>query len=129
MSLRIATEAVASLVESAALAACITTVAGEGRIGEAVNTPSGEMVPSAALPPGIPETLQMTAVLDVFDTVAANATEFPNNTDALDGATLTEIGVWPGGAGGAGGGGEVVAPAHPARSAQRAVVTQIGAWP
>ena len=93
-------------------------------MGGAVNTPCGEIVPCAALPPGMPETLQVTAVLDVFDTVAANVTAFPSSTDPLDGATTIEIGGWPGGGGG---GVEVVAPAHAVRSAQSAIVAQIGA--
>lgn len=93
-------------------------------MGGAVNTPSGEIVPCAALPPGIPETLQVTAVLDVFDTVAVNVAASPSSTDRLDGVTTTEIGDWPGGEGGGVG---VVAPAQPARSAQSADATQIGA--
>lgn len=89
-------------------------------------TPSGEIVPCDALPPGIPETLQVTAVFDVFDTVAANVTAFPSSTDWLVGATLTEIGCGPGGGGG-GGGVTLVAPAHPIRSAHTAAVKQMGA--
>jgi hypothetical protein len=72
----------------------------------------------------MPETLQVTAVLDVFDTVAANVIVFPSNTDALVGVTLTEIAGSPGGEGG---GITVVAPAHPMSSAHSTAVTQIGA--
>ena len=90
-------------------------------MGGAVNTPSAEMVPSVALPPAITATLQVTPVLDAFETVAASARVFPSSTDALDGVTLTEIG---GGVGGEGGGAGAVAPAHPASNAQSAVVRQ-----
>jgi hypothetical protein len=116
--------AIATLLESATLTARMEMVEGEGRMGGAVNTPSGEIVPCTLLPPGMPETLQVTEVLEVFDTVAANAALFPSNTEALVGVTLIATGGWPGGAGGGLG---VVVPAHPATNAQSAAVTQTGA--
>lgn len=59
-------------VESTADTAVIVTVAGVGTVIGAVYTPDAEIIPSAALPPAVPLTLQLTAMLEVPVTVAAN---------------------------------------------------------
>jgi hypothetical protein len=114
MSLTIATLAVPLFEESAELVATTVMAAGEGRMAGAVYRPSGEIVPRAGLPPGIPDTLQVTPVLEEFDTVAENDKVSPNKTEVLDGDTLTETG------GGLAGGGWPTdefdtVPEHPAK--------------
>jgi hypothetical protein len=74
----------------------------------AVKTPSADIVPTVALPPGTPATLHVTLVSAAFDTVAENSAALPNSTGAPAGITLTDTGGGPGG----GGGGDV-APAQP----------------
>jgi hypothetical protein len=76
-------------VESAWLVAVTCTIAGEGRSAGAVYTPTLEIVPTAAFPPVTPFTLQVTLLLLVFATIAVNTCEFPNNTSALVGVTVT----------------------------------------
>src|SRR3972149_3242875 len=84
------------------------------------------MAPHAALPPGTPETLQVTAVFDVFATVAEKEIVFPSSTLALGGEMLT---VMDGGPGGCPASGAEAAPAHPARKAHtNASVAQPGRW-
>ena len=61
------------LVESAADTAVTVTVAGEGTVIGAVYTPDAEIIPTVALPPAVPLTLQFTAVFEEPVTVAANA--------------------------------------------------------
>ena len=55
-----------------------------------------------ALPPGMPFTLQVTAVFVVLVTAALKFCVFPNKTEALAGVTVTVI------EGGGGGGGVVI---------------------
>jgi hypothetical protein len=112
MSLAIVSCAVADFVASAWLVAAIVTVVGEGRSAGAVYTPSAVIVPAEALPAGMLFTLQLTLVLVVFVTVAANVCEFPRSTDTVVGVTVTVIE----GVGGGGGGGitsDPVAPPQP----------------
>src|SRR5258708_39802372 len=63
--------------------AVTVTAAGLGTAAGAVYKPAAEMVPTVALPPVIPLTCQVTAVLAVFRTVALNC---------CDVATVTLIG-------------------------------------
>jgi len=51
-----------------------------------------DTVPTVALPPAIPFTLQVTAVFVVFVTVAVNCCVAPVATEALVGLTLTATG-------------------------------------
>jgi hypothetical protein len=60
------------LVESAADTAVTVTVAGEGTVIGAVYTPDVEIIPTVALPPAVPLTLQFTAVFEEPVTVAVN---------------------------------------------------------
>jgi hypothetical protein len=62
----------AVFVPSAILVASITALAGEGRAAGAVYNPLADTVPSVALPPGIPPTLQFTPVFEVPLTFATN---------------------------------------------------------
>jgi hypothetical protein len=119
ISLSSVTLAVAILEASAALVALTVTAGGEGRIGGAVYTPSEEMTPRVALPPGMPETLQVTAVLGEFDTVAVKETALPSKTETFVGMTCTETGGVPDGGPGLG---FETAPAHPARNAHSATI-------
>lgn len=66
------TWAEADLVESAADTAVTDTIAGEGTVIGAVYTPDVEIIPTAALPPATPLTLQFAAVFDEPVTEAAN---------------------------------------------------------
>jgi hypothetical protein len=100
---------------SAWLVARTVTLAGEGRICGAAYWPVAEIVPTAAFPPAIPFTLQVTDVLDVPVTVAVNICVCPRNKDAFPGRTLTVIVT-----GGGGGGGEVP-PVLPHPSPQNAL--------
>jgi hypothetical protein len=58
------------LVVSAMEVAVTATVAGVGTAAGAVYTPLLEIIPTVALPPVTPLTLQVTVVLDAFVTVA-----------------------------------------------------------
>ena len=49
------------------------------------------MNPTALFPPVTPDTLHITDVSVEFATTAENATVLPNRTEAMDGATETEI--------------------------------------
>jgi hypothetical protein len=51
-----------------------------------------ETLPTVALPPEMPLTAQCTAVFVVFDTVAVNVVEAPNNREVVSALTLTLIG-------------------------------------
>ena len=62
----------ADLVESAADTAVTVTIAGEGTAMGAVYTPDVEIIPTVALPPATPLTLQFTVVFDEPVTEAAN---------------------------------------------------------
>jgi hypothetical protein len=66
------TWAEADLVESAADTAVTVTIAGEGTAIGAVYTPAVEIIPTVALPPATPLTLQFTAVFDEPVTVVVN---------------------------------------------------------
>jgi hypothetical protein len=60
------------LVESAADTAVTVTTAGEGTVIGAAYTPVAEIMPTAALPPATPLTLQFTTVFEDPLTVAVN---------------------------------------------------------
>jgi hypothetical protein len=62
----------ADLVESAAETAVMVTVAGVGTLIGAVYTPEVEIIPTVALPPAMPLTLQFTVVFVEPVTVAVN---------------------------------------------------------
>lgn len=91
--------AVAVPVEDALalLVAPIVTLAGLGGVAGAVYSPVAEMVPRAALPPGMPFTPQATAGFAVLVTVAVNCWVAEGATFTGLGDTVTVIG---GGAGG-----------------------------
>jgi hypothetical protein len=61
-----------SFVESTTDTAAIVTVAGVGTVIGAVYTPDAEIIPTMALPPAVPLTLQFTAVLEAPATAALN---------------------------------------------------------
>jgi hypothetical protein len=129
MSLVIATVPVPDFVESAWLVAVTCTVAGDGRSAGAVYTPADVIIPSVAFPPGTPFTLQLTAVSDVFVTVAVKVAWFPSTTDPFAGFTVTSI------AGGGGGGGDAPPAPQPsvhapsARSAMTTIVVVVDLFP
>jgi hypothetical protein len=75
--------------------------------------PPASTVPTVAFPPGIPFTLQLTAVLAALLTVALKVCGSPSGTDALGGATVTVT------AGGGGGGPELTSPPQPRNDATR----------
>jgi hypothetical protein len=87
------------LEASAALVARTETDAGAGRLAGAVYTPFASIIPSVAFPPGIPFTLQVTAVFTVPLTVTVNVCGSPSGTDAVAGAIATVM-VEEGGCGG-----------------------------
>jgi hypothetical protein len=99
MSLVTVNAAVSDFVASAWLVALTCTVAGEGRSTGAVYRPPLVIIPTVALPPAVPFTLQLTVVSAVFVTVAVNVAVFPSTTDPLGPVTLTTM------EGGGGGGG------------------------
>ena len=110
MSLTIVAAAVSDFVASAWLAAVICTVADAGKAPGALYTPSGVIVPEVAFPPGVPFTLQLTAVSAVFATFAENGISFPSITDPLFGEIVT---VMDGGGGGGGTDGTAPPPPQP----------------
>jgi hypothetical protein len=65
-------EAEADLVESAAETAVTVTIAGVGTVIGPVYTPEVEIMPSVALPPATPLTLQFTVVFEEPTTAAVN---------------------------------------------------------
>jgi len=87
----IVTDAVPDLVESATEVAVTTTSAGLGTAAGAVYRPPLVIVPQAA-PLQLPLTLQVTAVLVAFFTVAVNCCLAPVITWTVAGETVTEIG-------------------------------------
>jgi hypothetical protein len=93
---------------SLTIAAVICTLAEAGRIAGAVYTPSGVIVPDVPLPPGMPFTLQLTAVSAVFATFAENDIAFPSITDPFFGEIVTVMD-----GGGGGGGTDALAPPPP----------------
>lgn len=96
----------------ATLVAVTCSVAGDGRSAGAVYMPLDEIVPSEELPPEIPLTLQVTAVLLVPETAAFNCIVLPSKTLPVGGVTETET------CGGGGGGVPELAPppAQPGRA-------------
>jgi hypothetical protein len=89
MSLVTVTVALSDFVPSAWLVAWMVTVAGDGRSAGAVYAPLLLIVPVAALPPGTPFTLQLTAVSVVFATLALKVVVFPSTTELVFGVTDT----------------------------------------
>lgn len=75
---------------SAALVAVTFTAAGVGKSAGAVYTPLEEIIPTDALPPGMPFTLQVTFVFVAFLTVAEKVREFPRRTELLVGVIVME---------------------------------------
>ena len=73
---RIATVALAELVEFAALCA-VTVTRLVGTLDGAVYRPVDEMVPTDEFPPGMPPTNQFTAVFVVPETVTVNCCDLP----------------------------------------------------
>ena len=112
-SLVIVTSEVEVLEVSAALVACTDTETRAGRFAGAVYTPPVSIVPTVALPPGIPFTLQLTDVFAVLLTVAVKVCGSPSGTDAVVGATVTVTG------GGGGGGPDPTSPPQPRNEATR----------
>ena len=88
----IVTVADPDLVESATETAVIVTAAGLGATAGAVYSPVVEMVPTVAFPPFTPFTCHVTAVFEVFVTVAVNCCVKPVTTVAVLGLTATETG-------------------------------------
>jgi hypothetical protein len=86
------TVAEADLVLSAALVAVTVTVAGAGTAAGAVYSPAALTVPTVALPPAMPFTVHVTAVLAVPVTVATNCWVPLVTSVALAGETLTATG-------------------------------------
>ena len=78
------------MVESVALAALTTTVP-DGTVAGAVYSPEDEIVPSVELPPLIPFTPHVTAVLELSLTVAENCCVCPTGTEALVGEIETKM--------------------------------------
>ena len=71
------------------MVAVTVTLAGLGRSGGAAYSPEDEIVPRALLPPAVPLTLQVTAVLEDPVTAAVNCCGLPRSTFAEEGDTLT----------------------------------------
>ena len=78
------------------------------------------MVPTCALPPGIPSTDHETVVFVVFDTVAFTAVVVPSRTEVLAAITLTLIGAEFAGAPEI----ELVMPPHPTDKAAQNIATK-----
>ena len=108
MSLDTVTPAVEDLDESVWLVAVTWTFPPEGRSAGAVNSPSGEMVPTCGEPPAMPLTLQKTDMSEVLVTVAEKGSVLPSNTVPELGAMVMVI---------CGGGGGVVEPPGPLEQA------------
>ncbi len=85
------TAAAALFEESAALCAVTKTSGGAGRIGGAINSPLGSIVPQAAAAQPGPATVQFTARFGFPEpvTLEVNCRVAPNSTSAVAGATLT----------------------------------------
>ncbi len=87
------------LCESAALTAFTVTVLGEGSVAGAVYLPVESIVPSAAEPPAVPFTDQLTIVFVVPVTVPAKVREELARILAVVGATVTATAAGVGGSG------------------------------
>jgi hypothetical protein len=83
------TELVEDLEVSAELVALMVTVLGVARDAGAVYLPEESMVPMAAEPLGVSLTDQVTAVLEVPETVEEKEAELPTRTLAVEGETVT----------------------------------------
>jgi hypothetical protein len=83
------TELLEDLEVSAELVALMATLLGDGREVGAVYLPEESMVPSMEEPPAVSLTDQVTAVLEVPETVAENDAELPTRTLAVEGETAT----------------------------------------
>jgi hypothetical protein len=86
------------------------------------------MFPANESPPTVPFTLQVTAVFEVFVTVAVNCAMPPSGTAALVGKTSTVTGRL-GGAGGATGGEVENPPPFPAHPATANALKSSATWP
>lgn len=91
----IVTLALPDLEVSSALVAATVTVAGEGgadgAVYVAVPAPAPAIMPMVELPPAIPFTLQVTAVLVVPDMLAVNTCAPSDGTFAVVGETVIAI--------------------------------------
>ena len=87
----IATCAVPERAASATDTAVIITVVGDGTEAGAVYIPVLETVPTVEFPPATPFTCHVTAMFDVFATVAVNVCEPETATDGFAGLTETVI--------------------------------------
>jgi len=67
----------------------ICTLAGDGKSAGAVYVPVVVMVPEAELPPGMPSTLQDTAVLAVPVTAAVKVCVLPRIMEPVGGLIVT----------------------------------------
>jgi hypothetical protein len=83
------TELVEDLEVSAELVALMLTVLGDGREAGAEYLPEESMVPSAEEPPAVSSTDQVTAELEMPETVAEKEAELPTRTLAVEGETAT----------------------------------------
>jgi hypothetical protein len=117
MLLEIVTSEAEVLEVSAALVARTETETGAGRFAGAVKMPFVSIVPTVEFPPGIPFTLQLTAVFAVLVTVAVKDCGSPSSTDAVDGTTVTAT--LEGFEGGGCDGPDPAAPTQPRKDATR----------
>jgi hypothetical protein len=85
------TELVEDLEVSAELVTLMVTVLGDGREVGAVYLPEESMVPMAEEPLGVSLTDQVTAALEVPETVAEKKVELPTRTLTVEGETATVI--------------------------------------
>jgi hypothetical protein len=76
---------------TAVLVAVIVSAFGLGREAGAAKFPLAEIVPTAADPPAVPFTLQVTAVFEFPLTIALNCAVPPARTLAVDGVTVTVV--------------------------------------
>jgi len=88
----IVTVVLPDFVPSATETAVTVTVAGEGTAEGAVKSPLALIVPCVESPPVTPFTCQVTAVLEVFVTVAVNCCVAPVCTVGVSGPIVTTIG-------------------------------------
>jgi hypothetical protein len=114
ISLVTVTTAAALFELSATLVARTVTEPEEGRSPGAVYAPLALIVPTAALPPGIPFTLQVTDVLVEFVTAAVNVCDVPSSKETEGGVRLTVM-LEGGGCGGV----ELTTPLQPRKDATR----------
>jgi hypothetical protein len=89
MSLVTVVRALEFLVASSRLVAVMEMEFGAGKLAGAVYVPPAFIVPTAALPPEIPFTLQITVEFVELLTVATKVSCSPNKTIAVVGVTVT----------------------------------------